>query len=209
MRRRLLPAVALLLAGCTIGPTGQGGQGPESFAQSRLPVCEIRGNVRVPMLVLMAQAVPTATQLPCVDLNNLTAEWSLSDVFVRNGRARFALDRFQDRRNHAVVVVLERTCRFGQVTSGKVTRVPSDQPGIQRYQEVTEIRPGREFRGAIYYLFRGGCVTYRLHFTGDEQARPTADVVLALGFVSRDAVAAAVRDYSDGRVTLDPPGRAG
>jgi hypothetical protein len=200
VRRWLLPALALLVAGCTIGPSGQGGQGPESFAQSRLPVCEIRGNVRVPMLVLMAQAVPTATQLPCVDLNNLTAEWSISDVFVRNGRARFALDRFQDSTNHAVVVVLERTCRFG-----KVTRVPSDHPGIQRYQEVTEIRPGREFRGAIYYLFRGGCVTYRLHFLGAEQARPLGDVVLTLGFVPRETVAAAIRKDSKGKLSLDPP----
>ena len=200
MRRRLLPALALLLAGCTIGPAGQGGRGPESFEQSRLPVCEIRGNVRVPMLVLMAQAVPTATQLPCVDLNNLTAEWSLSDVFVRNGRARFALDRFHDTKNHAAVVVLERTCRFG-----KVTRVPSDQAGIQRYQEVTEIRPGREFRGAIYYLFRGGCVTYRLDFRGGEQARPLGDVVLMLDFVPRERVAAAIRQDSKGRLSLDPP----
>ena len=200
MRRRLLPALALLLAGCTIGPAGQGGRGPENFEQSRLPVCEIRGNVRVPMLVLMAQAVPTATQLPCVDLNNLTAEWSLSDVFVRNGRARFALDRFHDTQNHAVVVVLERTCRFG-----KVTRVPSDQAGIQRYQEVTEIRPGREFRGAIYYLFRGGCVTYRLHFIGAEQARPLGDVVLMLDFIPRERVAAAIRQDSKGKLSLDPP----
>jgi hypothetical protein len=201
MRRWLLPALALLLAGCTIGtPTGQGGQGPESFEQSRLPVCEIGGSVRVPLLVLMAQAVPTATQLPCVDLNNLTAEWSIGDVFVRNGRARFALDRFHDTTNHAVVVVLERTCRFG-----KVTRVASDHPGIQRYQEVTEIRPGREFRGAVYYLFRGGCVTYRLHFLGAEQARPLGDVNLALGFVPREKIAAAIRQDSKGKLSLDPP----
>jgi hypothetical protein len=203
VRRWLPPALALLLlAGCTIGPSGQGGQGPESFAQSRLPVCEIRGNVRVPMLVLMAQAVPTASQLPCVDLNNLTAEWSISDVLVRNGRGRFALDRFHDTTNHAVVVVLERTCRVGN----KVTRVPSDHPGIQRYQEVTEIRTGREFRGAIYYLFRGGCVTYRLHFLGAEQARPLGDVILMLDFIPREKVAAAIRQDSKGKLSLDPPG---
>jgi hypothetical protein len=202
VRRWLLPALALLLAGCTVGtPTGQGGQGPESFERSRLPVCEIRGNARVPLLVLMAQAVPTATQLPCVDLNNLTAEWSISDVFVRNGRARFALDRFQDSTNHAVVVVLERTCRFGEVT-----RVPAYHPRIQRYQEVTEIRPGREFRGAVYYLFRGGCVTYRLHFLGAEQARPLGDVNLALSFVPREKVAEAIRQDSKGKLSLDPPG---
>jgi hypothetical protein len=202
VRRRLLLALALLLAGCAMGaPGGEGGQDTEGFVVSRQPVCQFRGTVRVPLLVLMAQAVPTASQLPCVDLDNLTAQWSVSDVFVRNGRARFALDSYGDVDHHAVVVVLERTCRFG-----KVTRVPSDHPGIQRYQEITEIRSGREFRGAIYYLFRGGCVTYRLDFRGGEQARPLGDVVLALGFVGRDAVAAAVRDDSKGRLPLDPPG---
>jgi hypothetical protein len=202
VRRRLLVALALLLAGCAMGaPAGQGGQEAEGFVVSRQPVCEFRGSVRVPLLVLMAQAVPSASQLPCVDLDHLTAEWSVTDVFVRNGRARFALDSYREVDHHAVEVVLERTCRFG-----KVTRVPSDHPGIQRYQEISEIRSGREFRGAIYYLFRGGCVTYRLDFRGGEQARPLGDVVLALGFVGRDAVAAAVREDTKGRLSLDPPG---
>ena len=202
MRRPLLLALALLLAGCTMGaPSGQGDQNVQGLILSRQPVCAYRGDVRVPLLVLMAQAVPTATQLPCVEVDNLTAEWSITDVFVRNGRARFALDSLQQLEHHAVVVVLERTCRFG-----KVTRVPSDHPGIQRYQEVTEVRPGREFRGAIYYLFRGGCVTYRLDFRGGEQARPLGDVVLALGFVTRDQIAEALRRDSRGRLSLDPPG---
>jgi hypothetical protein len=199
-RLLLLALVALLVAGCV--PVFSGGQPGVDPMRSREPVCELKGTVRAPLLVLMAQAVPTASQIPCV--GRLPAGWSVSDMFVRNGRARFALDYDRMTGFHAVQVVLERTCTFG-----KVTRVPSDHPATQRYQEVTEVRPGQRFRGAIYYLFRGGCVTYRLQFTGDEQARPTADVVLALGFVSRDAVAAAVRDFSDGRVALDPPARAG
>jgi hypothetical protein len=199
MRRPLPLMLAVLLAGCTMGAPGE--QDAGDFALSRQPVCEFRGNVRVPLLVLMAQAVPTATQLPCVDVDNLTAEWSVRDVFVRNGRARFALDSIHQLDHHAVEVVLERTCRFG-----KVTRVPSDHPGLQRFQEVNEVRSGRVFRGAIYYLFRGGCVTYRLDFREGEQARPLGDVVLALGFVPRAEVAAALREDSGGRLSLDPPG---
>jgi hypothetical protein len=198
--RRALPLAlaVLLLAGCAVGAGGGG----EDFDRHRLPSCaDGRGTARVPLLILMAQAVPSASQVPCVDPANLTADWTVSDVFVRNGRARFALDSDLGPGYHAVVVVLERTCTFG-----KVTRVPSDHPGLQRYQEITEIQSGRRFRGAIHYLFRGGCVTYELDFRGGAQARPLGDVVLALGFVSRDAIAAAVREYSDGRVSLDPPG---
>ena len=145
----------------------------------------------------MAQAVPTASQLPCIEL--LPAGWSVSDIFVRNGRVRFSLD--SDRvGSHAVEVVLERFC-----TLGNVTRVPSDQPGTRRFQEVIAIEPGRRYRGAVYYLFPGGCVTYRLDFRSDEQARPLSEVSLALGFVPRDAARKTVSDYTHGRMQLDPP----
>jgi hypothetical protein len=153
------------------------------------------------LVLLRAQAVPSASQLPCVEL--LPAGWSVSDVFVRNGRVRFALD--SDRVGmHAVRVVLEQTCTFG-----RVTRVPSDHPGTRRYQEVISIEAGRRYQGAVYYLFPGGCVTYRLDFRSDEQARPLGEVSLALGFVTRDAMRKTLSDYTDGRVQLDPPAEEG
>ena len=191
MRRLLLVAVAcLILAGCGEPVTG-------GFLNPRQPVCRYQSRQATTLVVLMAQAVPTASQLPCIDL--LPAGWSVSDIFVRNGRARFALD--SDRvGTHAVEVVLERFC-----TLGKVTRVPSDQPGTRRYQEVISIDPGRRYRGVVYYLFPGGCVTYRLDFRSDEQARPLSEVSLALGFITRDAVRQTVSDYTHGRLQLDPP----
>jgi hypothetical protein len=192
MRRLLAVAAAVaLLAGC--GGTMAGGD----YLQARQPACRHHGRDGNALMVLMAQAVPSATQLPCVEL--LPAGWSVSDVFVRNGRARFALD--SDRVGpHAVQVVLEQFC-----TLGKVTRVPSDHEGTRRYQEVISIEPGRRYRGAVHYVFPGGCVTYRLDFRSDEQARPLGEVSLALGFVSRDALRRTLEDYSDGRVRLDPP----
>ena len=191
MRRLLLLAVAcLVLAGCGEPVTG-------GFLNPRQPVCRYQGRQATTMVVLMAQAVPTATQLPCVEL--LPAGWSVSDIFVRNGRARFSLD--SDRVGaRAVQVVLERFCTFGQVT-----RVPSDHPGTRRYQEVISIEPGRRYRGAVYYLFPGGCVTYRLDFRSDEQARPLSEVSLALGFVPRDEIRKTVSDFTHGRLRLDPP----
>jgi hypothetical protein len=189
VRRALLAALAcLLLAGCVQ---------PVSFAEARAPACRYQGRQGTAVVVLMAQAVPTASQLPCVEL--LPAGWQVSDVFVRNGRVRFSLD--SDRvGSHAVQVVLEQFCSFG-----RVTRVPSDHPGTRRYQEVISIEPGRRYQGAVYYLFPGGCVTYRLDFRSDEQARPLGEVSLALGFVTRDALRQTLSDFTDGKVPLDPP----
>ena len=194
MRRLLVAAVACLaLAGCAQPVSG-------GFLNPRQPVCRYQGRQATTLVVLMAQAVPTASQLPCVEL--LPAGWSVSDVFVRNGRVRFSLD--SDRVGmHAVQVVLERFC-----TLGKVTRVPSDHPGTRRYQEVISIEPGRRYQGAVHYLFPGGCVTYRLDFRSDEQARPLGEVSLALGFVTRDALRQTLSDFTGGRVPLDPPERA-
>jgi hypothetical protein len=190
--RRLLLAVAvcLLAAGC-VRPAST------EFSQTRVPACRYQGRQGTALVILMAQAVPTASQLPCVEL--LPAGWSVSDIFVRNGRVRFTLDSDRVGAN-AVRVVLERFCTFG-----RVTRVPSDHSGTRRYQEVISIEPGRRYQGAIYYLFPGGCVTYRLDFRSDEQARPLGEVSLALGFVSRDALRQTLSDFTDGKVPLDPP----
>jgi hypothetical protein len=188
--RRLLLALAVCLAatGC-VRPVST------ELTQAREPACRYQG--RQGLVILMAQAVPTASQLPCVEL--LPAGWTVSDVFVRNGRVRFFLNSDRVGR-HAVQVVLERFCTFGQVT-----RVPTDHPGTRRYQEVISIEPGRRYQGAVYYLFPGGCVTYRLDFHSDEQARPLGEVSLALGFLSRDALRQALGDFTGGRVPLDPP----
>jgi hypothetical protein len=187
-------AACLLLAGCARPVVSE-------FTQARQPYCEAGGESGTPFLVLMAQAVPSASQLPCVEL--LPAGWSVSDIFVRNGRVRFSLD--SDRVGmHAVQVVLERFCSIGP----DVTRVPSDHPATRSYQEVISIDPGRRYQGAVYYLFTGGCVTYRLDFRSDEQARPLGEVLAALGFVTRDALRETVADFTDGRVPLDPPPEA-
>ncbi len=192
MRRRLLLLVTacLLLTGCAVR-TGSG------FTEAREPSCRYQGREGTALMVLIAQAVPTASQLPCVELT--PAGWSVSGVFVRNGRVRFDLN--SDRVGlQAVRVVLQQFC-----TLGEVTRVPSDHPGTRRYQEVISIEPGRRYQGAVHYLFPGGCVTYRLDFRSDEQARPLTEVSLALGFVTREAVRRSFSDYTDGRVPLDPP----
>jgi hypothetical protein len=195
-RLPLLALACLLLAGCVRPASSE-------FGQSRQPLCQDRGEPGTQLVVLMAQAVPSASLLPCVKL--LPAGWSVSDIFVRNGRARFALD--SDRvGTRAVRVVLEPTCQF---EGTEVTKVPSDEPGTRRYEKIGEVRPGVGFTGTRFYLFPGGCVSYTLVFKNSrERAGPIGDVTLALSFITRDAVRNRVLHGTDGRAELDPPTEA-
>ena len=197
MRRLLVAAAAcLLLVGCARPIASE-------FTQTRQPFCQVGGEPGTPFLVLMAQAVPSASQLPCVE--GLPAGWSVSHAFVRDGRARFALD--SDRVGmRAVQVVLERTCQFG---GDKVTRVASDEPGMRRYEQIGQVRPGVGFTGTRFYLFKGGCVTYRFQFKTEERAGPIGEVTLALSFISRDMLRDLVQETTDGRAQLDHPTQAG
>jgi hypothetical protein len=195
-RLALLTLACLLLAGCARPVASE-------FTQTRQPFCESGDDPGTPFLVLMAQAVPSASQLPCVDL--LPAGWSVSNAFVRDGRARFALD--SDRVGmHAVQVVLERTCQF---EGDKVTRVPSDEPGMRRFEQIGEIRPGVGFTGTRFYVFKGGCVSYRFQFDTEERAGPIGEVTLALSFISRDALRTLIQETTGGRAQLDHPTQGG
>ena len=95
-----------------------------------------------------------------------------------------------------MTVVLERYCR--------VHRVPSDESGTRRYEEIGPVRPGVGFTGTRFYLFQGGCVTYRFQFRGEERAEPIGEVTLAVSFVTRDAVRTHVQQDNGGRARLDP-----
>jgi hypothetical protein len=190
VKRWPLLAALVLLGGCANVSVGV-------FEEGRSPACDYQGQPGTATIVLEAQAVPSARLLPCVE--PLPAGWKVSDVFIHTGRARFTLD--SDRVGpRAVTVVLERYCR---VPRG-VTRVPSDEPGTRRYEEIGPVRPGVGFTGSRFYLFPGGCVTYRFQFRGEERAEPLGTATLALSFVRRDAVRELVQSSTDGRAELDP-----
>src|SRR3712207_6392728 len=61
--RRVLLLVAAwsLLAGCAV-------QSGSSFTEARGPSCRYQGPEGTALMVLIAQAVPSASQLPCVEL---------------------------------------------------------------------------------------------------------------------------------------------
>jgi hypothetical protein len=188
-RRLLVALLVLLVGGCADLSAGV-------FQQGRAPTCEFRGQAGTPVVILEAQAVPSATLLPCIKL--LPVGWRVSDVFIHKGRARFTLD--SDRAGpRAVTVVLERYCQLP-----RATRVPSDEPGTRRYEELGPLRSGAGFTGTRFYLFPGGCVTYRFEFGRGEIAEPLGEVTLAISFVTRAAIRKHVQEDTDGRAQLDP-----
>ena len=147
---------------------------------------------------LHAQAVPTAELVPCV--SSLPVGWSLRVLTVNNGRSTMTLDH--DRAGSgAIELHFAESC---DVTGA--TEVTADVSGARRFE-----RPPTEGTDTIltwYEEFPGGCVSVRL--SSDTTAPEVVDEVTAqagqvIGFVTRDELAAALDERSDGRLELDPP----
>lgn len=142
-------------------------------AESRsLPLC--RGNNA---LILMAQSVPSATFAPCIA--EFPAGWSFGGLDIRTGRAEFWLD--SDRAGYrAVTVTLARSCDVSRAVP-----VPggADEVGLRRFEEPEALPP--RFSGNRYYVFPGGCVTYRFAFAPGTPFALAVEATDALSFVSR------------------------
>jgi hypothetical protein len=140
------------------------------------------------LIVLMAQAVPEATQVPCLDA--LPAGWELGGVHVKRHEAAFWLDSDQAG-DKAVRATLWRPedCDVSGATG-----VPSDEVGTDRYELPERLPPG--LRSTRYYLFPGGCVTYEFDFDQGGSPELIFDVEEALGFVPRAQLVEHVRDMN-------------
>jgi hypothetical protein len=145
-------------------------------------------------LWLMAQSVPSASQVPC--LRSLPVGWSVLNVAVNDGRSTLTLnhDRAGDR---ALVVRLAATCDPSGAVEG-----PSPTEGVRHLQRI-ESSSG-EFIATWYDQFPGGCVTSQLHLDTDPNGEFAAQAPAVLGFTSREALRRALDERSDGRLQLDP-----
>jgi tRNA A-37 threonylcarbamoyl transferase component Bud32/membrane-associated phospholipid phosphatase len=146
-------------------------------------------------LLLMAQSVPTASLVPCVE--NLPAGWTLGEVFVRNDSSRFTMT---SDRGGVLVAELAASCDL----AGAV-ELASEQPGARRYLRLERNAAGVAMTRA--YTFPGGCVTQHLVAPAASQQLLANEASFALGFTTRDALAAALRRDSGGRLELDAPTR--
>jgi hypothetical protein len=153
-------------------------------------------------VVLMAQAVPTATWVPCLR-TTLPQGWEFRHLDARTGSARFWLDN-QLAGSDPIEVRLERSCH----TLG-ATEIPSDRDGMRRFERVTMTTPG--FEGRRYYVFDGGCITFvfKLEEGGENRAEALALATQSVGAISRKDLQEQVHAESGGRLELDPPRGSG
>ena len=166
-RTRVTLAIVVLVAALT-GCTTE---------QSNPPPCRGPGDN---LLILEAQAVPSAVLVPCV--SSLPIGWTFGGWLIETGRARFWLD--SDRAGiHAVEVELTRDCDV----SGAVEVPPAPgEVGVRVYQEPTSLPPA--FAGIRSMVFPGGCIRYRFTFQRAAPSTLVLEAVGALGTVRREVL---------------------
>jgi hypothetical protein len=136
------------------------------------PDCQ--GEDRV--LTLAAQAVPSATLIPCIQ--GLVSGWYFEGAQIIEGSMRFWLG--SDRAGvRAVAVDLSESCDL----SGAVEVIPGvDEAGTRRFEEPMSLTPS--YTANRYYTFEGGCVTIEYRF-GSSDSALVLQADLALSFRPR------------------------
>jgi hypothetical protein len=179
-------APLLLLAGC-VRPVVLG---------SEVLACR-EGDEGTPAngVILLAQSVPTASYVPCLEV--IPLGWDVSGLEASDEDAHFWLDSNRDGAR-AMEIRLDARCD----TAG-ATKIPSDREAMERWERVTQVTP--EYVGTRFYVFEGGCISVLFRLSGENRAEPLGFATQGIGAVPRDAVRAAVREQTDGRLELDPP----
>jgi hypothetical protein len=178
----------VLLGGCASGTT----------VSSVTPLCRSGDGSAAHGVIVMAQSVPGASWVPCIGAA-LPLGWDFHGLDARNGGSRFWLDSDRDGMQ-AVEVRLTRTC----ATTG-ASEIPSDREGMRRLERVDRIDP--TYAGRRFYLFDGGCLTIVFALQGDSPGEALAVASQVVDVISRDDLAAQVREASRGRLSLDPATR--
>jgi tRNA A-37 threonylcarbamoyl transferase component Bud32 len=144
-------------------------------------------------LWLLAQSVPSASLVPCVESRQ--PGWTVANVAVNDGRSVITLDH--DRAGAAAVVVrMAAAC-----DPAGAPETPAPEPGVRR--SVREERLAGAFSETWYDQFPGGCVTYRLHSISDPTGQFANEAPQVLGFTTRGQLRQALSQRSGGRLELD------
>jgi len=173
-RRRGLVGVAIVLT-TLVGCSTRAGDASEAN-------CPIEDGE---LFLLMAQSVPDATLIPCIEA--FPAGWTYGGSDVADTEARFWLD--SDRGGpHAVEVALTPSCRIAGAVD--VTNSTSEG-GVRVYLDEFTLHP---FTANKYFVFPGGCVTYRYRFGSDAEATLALEADVAVTFGLRTVLVRQVQE---------------
>jgi hypothetical protein len=125
------------------------------------------GMSRQSIFLLEAQAVPSATLIPCI--LPLPGGWSYAGT-------------------HAAEVRLTRTCDLAGTNEFSLRSPPA---GLRGYEQPAARQPPASVR---YFVFPGGCVTERLAFTRHSAPTLYDQADQFLGFTPRTVYVQGVRD---------------
>jgi hypothetical protein len=161
-----------------------------SCAASRYHQLSCRDVGRQSVFILEAQAVPSATFIPCI--GPLPEGWSYAGSEVRSGFVRFWLD--SDRAgSRAVEVTFTRACA---TSTGRPVASAGADTGVRVYED-SAAQPGTTVR---HYVFDGGCATSRFSFNTQSAPSIFEEAQGLLGFTPRSIYVEGVSD--DERLTL-------
>jgi hypothetical protein len=175
MRRRLAIAVALLLSlpACMAGSSRPPGCNPSSSAT-----------------ILLAQAVPTATRVPC--LRELPLGWRFNGMRVTDDGAEMWLSTTTGG-TEAVEITFSETCETGAAEPVAPTL---DEAGSDVFLDMTSTEP---IQGVRFRRFEGGCITTRYAFPAGSPSTLVREADDALSHVSRFQLVHHV-DVDDGEI---------
>jgi hypothetical protein len=164
-RMSLLAVVVAVLGGCSTTPI------------HAVPGCP-GSELSLDPLILVAQAVPSATFAPCIQ--EFPIGWNFGGQEIQTGRAEFWLD--SDRGGvRAVTVTLTPGCDVSEAVE-----IPpeADALGMRQYELPRLLPPSYE--GDRFYVFEGGCIRYRFAFQNVGTYNLVVEATEALGFVDRE-----------------------
>jgi hypothetical protein len=177
--RRLFLALGLLTVTAVVAVIGGHAFFPAENIGAYAPECGTGHS-----MILAAQAVPSAAELPCVAA--LPPGWRAGGADIASGRASFWLDSDQAG-PHAATITLTATCD----TSG-AREIPSDQPGMRRFERPISLQP--QFSDLRFYTFPGGCVSYQFRFPPGVSPVLAGAADTAVSFVTRSSLVRHVRE---------------
>jgi hypothetical protein len=135
--------------------------------------------------VLAAQAVPSATYVPCIIA--FPVGWSYGGFAAETGSVRFWLD--SDRAGpHAVQVELTPRCD----TTGAAPVESSAPAGVREFELLASREPA--ISGSTFLTFAGGCVTMRYDFDGGAPSSLLVEVRRSIELFPRDRIVTLLED---------------